>query len=865
MGEVYRATDRNLKRQVAIKVLPEAVAADAERLARFQREAEVLASLNHPNIAIIHGLEKSDRVTGLVMELVEGPTLADRIALGPISIEEAVSIAKQIANALEAAHKHGIIHRDLKPANIKLRSDGTVKVLDFGLAKPREETSSPNIDASASPTVTSPAMMTSAGLILGTAAYMSPEQARGKPTDCRTDIWAFGVVLYEMVTGKRLFDGEDVTDTIAAVVKQQPDLSGVPRTVRKLVEACLKKDPRHRLQAIGDWSLLLAEPEPDAPIQPQSHSRRVVSLAVALALATLTLAALAFVHFREVAEERRVVRLSVPLPHDSQAAYLELSPDGRRLLVVLAGEGPSQIHLRSLDSAELMRLAGTNGARTPFWSPDSHSIAFFADGALKAIPAAGGPAQVLCRETGQGRGGAWSREGIILFATENGRLRQVDAKGGGCRPVGTDDSVFRARFPAFLSDGRHFFYIRQAADDESSLDVYLASFDDYPGRKVLAGTPHVVYAPAPPGGSAHVLLLRERRLIAQRFDDASFQLVGDPFVVAEQGAITFSRQVGASAAADGTLVYLAGRSDESQLVWVDRSGKVLEKVGPRAEQSGVTLSPDGTITTIFRLDENGSQGALWLRDLVRGSETPLTKPGFVGEAVWSPDGRRLWVGMVGSEGPGTYEKDLRSGALELVDRDSAAAPKIGSDWSRDGRFRVYTENDPKTLGDIWYVPLSAGKIVGKPVALLRTPAMESQGQLSPDGKWLAYTSNETGAFEVYIRAFPSGASMWRVSVDGGREPRWRSDGRELFFHNAVGVRRIGVSAVAVVPDGQVGLHIDSSRTLFEVAAFPYSTRQNLFTYSPHPDGQRFLVSMLADTSEQTVNVITNWQKAIDPK
>ena len=864
MGEVYRAKDTSLGRDVAIKVLPNAFAQDAERLARFEREAKTLASLSHPNIAIVHGFEKADSVRALVMEFVEGETLAERIGRGPIAVDDALLIARQMAEALEAAHEHGIVHRDLKPANIKLRTDGTVKVLDFGLAKAVEPAAA-GITATESPTITSPAMMTGVGIILGTAAYMCPEQARGKKTDYRADIWSFGVVLYEMVIGKRLFEGEDVTDTIASVVKQHPDLTAVPREVRKVVEACLKKDPRQRLQAIADWKLLVADADADTSLQAELRSARLPWFAAFAA--ALALAALAFVHFREVLPEERVVRLSVTPPDNSQVGFLELSPDGRRLLLVASAEGRSQIqqiHLRSLDSPEWTLLAGTNNARTPFWSPDSRSIGFFADGRLKVISAAGGPAQVLCSETGLGYGGTWNHDDVILFATDRGRLRRVNAKGGECHPVGNDDLKYRARLPVFLPDGRHFFYIGLPGD--SSAGVYLGTLDDFPGRRLLPDISSVVYTPAASGRSAHLLFLRASTLMAQPFDHATLQTVGDPFAVAEQASTTFTAsQVAASAAADGTLVYLAGRSTEAQLTWLDRNGKELGKVGPRANQSGVALSPDGNAVVVHRRDRSNEPG-LWLHDLVRGSESRLMPPGSPGGggAQWSPDGSRIWFGMgpAAPEGPGVYQKDIKSGSLELVrKRDPTGPPAATSDWSRDGRFLIYTVADPKTRADIWYLPLASGKPDGEVVRLLATDAGESQGQVSRDGRWLAYTSNESGALEVYIRAFPSGEGVWRVSVDGGREPRWRADGRELFFMMG-GPDRMALFAVAIMPDGRGGLRIGSPQRLFDVAVVSIVPQDNIFAYSPHPDGERFLVNALADTGEQTVNVITNWQKTV---
>ena len=655
MGEVYRATDTNLKRQVAIKVLPDAVATDSERLARFQREAEVLASLNHPNIAAIHGLERADGQTALVMELVEGPTLADRIAQGPIPIEEALPIARQMAEALEAAHERGIIHRDLKPANIKVRPDGTVKVLDFGLAKAMEPSVVTAAGVSLSPTITSPAM-TMAGVILGTAAYMSPEQARGKVVDKRADIWAFGCVLYEMLTGQGAFGGEDVTVTLARVVEREPNLDAlppaIPARVRQVLGLCLRKDPKQRVSDIRDVRLALdgafesVAPPTTATAAASTHGRHAWMAAFAVAVVgMIALGVPALRHVREMPPEEPSLQLSVPLPTNSTPRFLEMSPDGRRLLVSVFQDGRTRLYVRSLDSPEWQPLSGADAARTPFWSPDSRFIGFFGDGALQVIPAAGGPARELCSETGTGQGGTWNPSGVILFGSDSGPLRRVDAKGGTCAVVGKDDLGSSARLPDFLPDGNHFFYVGVPRGDPASRGVYLAALDDFTPRKILADYSGVVYAPPLAGGRAHLMFLRDTTLMAQPFDDATLEAVGDPFPVASRAATTMTGPQVAASVSNGTLVYLAGRSRETQLTWFDRSGKELGTAGPRAQHVGVVLSPDGNAVLTSRTESNG-QSALWLYDLARGSESRFLPPGTqYGRPAWFPDSRRVLFRM----------------------------------------------------------------------------------------------------------------------------------------------------------------------------------------------------------------------------
>ena len=853
MGEVYRATDSRLGRDVAIKVSHERFSE------RFDREARAIASLNHPNICTLYDVGPDY----LVMEYIEGES-----PRGPMPVGEALAIASQIADALAAAHEKGIVHRDLKPANIKIAPDGTVKVLDFGLAKAGGAgglggpggPGGPGGNDSVSPTLMSPAM-TQAGMILGTAAYMAPEQARGKPVDARADIWAFGVVLYELLTGQRLFKGEDLTETLASVVKDQPDLSAAPARVRRLLDACLQKDPKKRLQSIGDMRLLLQD-ETTAPpsVRPGLGGRLTMALAGLAAAAMLGLAALAVMHFGETPPVERSLQLSVPLPDGVGAGYVELSPDGTRLLMALSSGG---LHVRSLDSGELQPLTGTIGARSPFWSPDSRFIGFFAEGKLKVMPAAGGPAQILCGETGLGAGGTWNRSGVILFASDTGQLARVDAKGGACTPVTKADDETRASSPVFHPDGDHFFYFGVKLTDAASGGGYLATLEEPVGRKVLSDVSSIVYAPPVAAGAhSHLLFLRERTLMAQPFDDVAWQPVGDPFAVAARGSNTLSGvQVAASVASDGTLVYVAGVPRNTQLTWFDRSGKVLGTVGQPADQVNPVLSPDGNSVLTTRAAP-GDVPSGWMRDLVRDSESRLTPAGAPGEGgLWAPDGNRVLLGAAGPQGSGLYEKNIRSGELTFVRKEDPAKMWSPSDWSRAGRL-IYTAIDPKTRADIWSAPIEGGKVDEKAaVKILGTDAIESQGQVSPDGKWLAYVSTETGIYAVYLRAFPTGSQVWKVAVDRSLEPRWRADGKELYFK--VWRSPLGTfMTVTVDADERGGLRVGVPQRLFDARVYTSVIQNNVFSYSPHPDGQRLLVDVLSETGEPTVNVITHWQQAV---
>ena len=841
MGEVYRAKDTKLGREVAVKVLPAAFAQDPERLARFEREAKVLASLNHPNIAQIYGIEER----ALVMELVTGETLK-----GPLPPATALHYAMQIAEALEAAHEKGVVHRDLKPGNVMVTADGVVKILDFGLAAVAQDRGSNTGNPVNDPTLTMRA--TQAGIIIGTAAYMSPEQASGKLVDRRADIWSFGVVLFEMLTGERLFDGETISHTLADVLRGPIDFDKLPRetpsAIRGLLKRCLDRNVKNRLRDIGEARIVLenagdAEVPPPAPVRAARLPWVLATLAIPLAAAAF------FLHLREKPPEEAALRLSVPLPGRFAVEYVALSPDGRTVAMVANSGKNSGLWVRALDSLPLRSVSNTDNARHPFWSADSRSLGFFADGKLKIVAATGGPATVLC-EAGTGGGGAWNREGAILFGADSGPIQRVNAGGGVPSPVTQAEPGVRHLLPAFLPDGKHFLYLAQSPDQSKS-GVYLGALSQLAGRKLLPDMSSAFIAPRRKGASNDFLLFRrENALMAQPFKLDTLQLAGDPFSVALQLAHTSTpAQVAASVAENGILVYLAGPSrNETQLTWVDRSGKELGKVGPLAEQNGVALSPDQkAIARAY--PGSSSRSGLWLRDLARDVETRFTLPPFAGPAVWSPDSSRIAF-----SGPQSlYVKNASGGPEQLLLQTGHRVTP--SDWSRDGKYLLFTDLDPKTRGDIWYLPLDASGKPGGVVAFLKTEFNESQGQFSPDGHWVAYVSDESGQYEVYMRPFPSGSATTRISSSGGKEPRWRADGKELYYLSESGFMAVSVRSR---PGGPLQAGVPEA--LFDLQSRHVIPEGNFFSYSPSADGQRFLTKILPEAALPTLNVVTNWEE-----
>jgi len=856
MGEVYRARDSKLGRDVALKVLPDAFTLDRDRIARFKREAHVLASLNHPNIAAIFGFEDSSHVHALVLELVDGPTLAARIALGPIPVDEALSMARQIADALETAHEQGVVHRDLKPANVVVRPDGTVKVLDFGLAKAMA--GSPGAaDLSQSPTVTSPALMTGAGIVLGTAAYMSPEQARGKPVDHRADIWAFGVVLFEMLTGQRLFPGETVSDTLASVLKTDPPWDALPPStppaLRRVLRSCLEKDPRRRLQAIGDRRLLLDDFTLHVA---QAAPSRVTPIAVgSAAILAMALLALGLVHFRETsawATRPPVARATIALPPGDEVDHrgtpaVALSPDGTKLVYVGTRENTTrQLFLRVMDGAEATAIAGTEGAYVPFFSPDGQWIGFFSQGKLKKVPADGGAAQVLC-DAPSGLGADWAADDTIYFMPFNtSGVWKVAASGGTPQEVTKLDrskGEVSHRWPQLLPGGAAVLFTVWTGPgwDEKSLHMQVLKTGE---RRVLAqGASTGRYV-----SSGHLVYNRDgvQRLMALPFDVERLQVMGGPAVgLAEQvweGGAEGAQYAVSSA---GTMAYVASHPAryERRMVWVDRTGKVEPLPAMPRPYYDPRISPDGRQ---FAVSSEEATERVWTFDFARPILTALTGPGSSQAPLWTPDGKRVIyrATRMGSRNLAWKAADGSGEEHRLTTNDNMQTPVS---VSPDGKLLACTELDPAEGNDIWLVALDGGK----PVPFLRTRASEANPHFSPDGRWLAYVSDESGRREVYVQPFPGPGGKWMISTGGGTEPVWARDGRELFY-------RSGDKLMAVTVATQPAFVAGLPRALFEGAFEPTGTGTSGFDVSP--DGRRFL--MIQPTAPERpathVNVVINW-------
>jgi eukaryotic-like serine/threonine-protein kinase len=851
MGVVFRALDTKLQREVALKLLPEHFADDPERLARFQREAQVLATLNHPNIAHIHGLEDSTGRTCIVMELVEGETLQDRIQRGSIPLSEALPVARQICEALEAAHGKGIIHRDLKPANVKVTPQGRVKVLDFGLAKAVEPASAkPSL--SNSPTLSMAA--TNAGMILGTAAYMSPEQAKGRAVDRRTDIFAFGCVLFEMLTGRHAFEGDDVTEIVGRVVTAEPDWSKLPAetpaSIERVIRRAMKKDPRHRLGDIHDARLEIEEAlsEPagaSKAVHPSGPSSRAAWATAGVALAAAAVFAIPAVrYFRDgPAPEAPEMRVEITTPSTSAPLQFELSPDGRYLAFVASGGGPQRLWLRALDKTAAQPLTGTEGAEYPFWSADGRSIAFSSAGKLKRVDIAGGSPQVVAGVSPQ-FGGTWNADGTILFSTFSGVLFRVSGSGG--VPVAVtrlDPSQVQHRYPRFLPDGRHYFFYAIGSADTSG--IYLASLDgESPKRLMAADTAGLYLAPN------MVLFGRGKTIMAQHLDLKRGELVGEAVGVADFDANSALGLSGLSVSANNQIA-LRGGGELRSLRWYDRSGHATTAAGDPDTGLPVypELSPDGCQVAVSKTVQTNQD--IWLRDLLRGSVTRLTFDTAVDSApIWSPDGMRI---VFGSNRKGPYQLYAKSssgagGEDLLLESPNTVFPL---DWSKDGRFLLYSEVDVKTGRDLWALPVTGSD--RKPIPIGTTTVDEQNGQFSPDGRWVAYQINESGEFQIVVQPFPQPTGKWQVSTGGGTDPRWRADGKELYF---------------ISPDGKMmasSINVQGSTfaATAPVALFQASPVTGLGfnkqEYAVSRDG-RFLINQPAEASiNAPITLILNWK------
>jgi len=868
MGEVYRACDTKLNRIVALKVLPERFALDPDRMARFTREAQLLATLNHPNIAAIYGLDESSGAQALVLELVDGPTLADRIALGPIPVDVALAIARQMAEALEAAHEKGIIHRDLKPANIKIARNGMVKVLDFGLAKVWD--GAPQTDLSGSPRLTAADL--GERTVLGTPAYMSLEQARGQSLDRRTDIWAFGAVLYEMLTGRPAFPGESVSDTIVAILEREPDLTVLPAAspppIRRLLRRCFQKDRARRLADMADARLdiddALSGSERDAPVALSiSRTRGRLTWASSLLLVGSTATAIVAWATRPVPvplETTRTIISVAPTGETSGSNPLEqrvgaarptrtavaLSPDGKTLVFDAIWGGRPQLYVRAMDQLSATPISGTSVGRSPFFSPDGQWVGFGADGELRKVPLSGGPAVTLCKASAL-FGASWGDDGTIVFAEQrNGGLRRVAAVGGTPESLTTPQpGEYSHRLPHMLPGSRAvIFTILKGPDLWDDTQIVVRSLDTGQQTVLVTGGADGRYV-----STGHLVYVRLGTLMAVPFDPVRLEVTGGATGVidgvmqaadhnASYMANTLAGQFTVSD--DGALVYLTGgavAASDRSLAWVDRHGASVPLPAPSRSYFGPRLSPDGQRVAVntFGLLQ------VWSVDIARGTLSPVTVDGRSDHGVFAPDGKRIVFrsGAAGTEGNLSWKAADGSGAVEpLTDGGRSQTP---SSWSPDGTTLAFMD-EGESKGyfqfDIWLLSMGDRRTR----ALIHTAANEMTPEFSPDGRWLAYVSNESGREEVYVQPYPGPGERHTISTNGGFQPAWNPNGRELFYVQAGGLnsgssgRTLMSVKVATAPAFQAG----TPEPMFENTDLRSNWGRN---YDVAPDGQRFLLAI----------------------
>ena len=852
MGEVWRATDQKLGREVALKILPESFARDPERMARFQREAHVLASLNHPNIAAIYGVEER----ALVLELVEGPTLGDRIRNGSLPLDQTLKIARQVADALEYAHDKGVVHRDLKPANVKVTPEGVVKVLDFGLAKIAEEPPPPGADPDNSPTLTLAA--TRMGVIIGTAAYMAPEQASGLPVDKRADIWSFGVVLWEMLAGGRMFSGQTVSHTLAAVLTKDFDWNRIPAStpapIRHILRRCLEREVKNRLRDIGEARVAIGEqlshPAQEIETKPAlvaNRPRWALGAAALAALAVASAAALAVIHFSEKTAVQNIVRFPVAPPPGMTFETWDLpsiSPDGQKLVFGGPGaDGKRFLWLRAMDSQDLVQLAGTENAYFPFWSPDSRSVAFFAQEKLKRMDMPGGPPVTICDAPGNSSGGSWSRDGVIVFGRRRA-LYQVPAGGGDPKALLEPDKSRKEQYlawPWFLPDGKHFLYLAGNSETGKSM-IQVGSLGSKEVKAVMPAESNAMYSAA-----GFLLFNRQESLMARPFDAANLEFKGDPFPVAERlGAIAVLPGVAYAISENGVLVYRGGGRNEAQLTWFNREGRRLGTVGERGEYRQFVLSPDDKRVALERYDPKTNTRDLWLLDLATGIFSRFTSdPSNDQDAVWSPDSRALAFTSNRKGSADLYKKVIGESEETLL--LASPEPKFSEDWLADGSI-IY--DSPTGGRNIFRLPPASP---AKPVLLYQDGFVKDEPKVSPDGRWISYASNETGRWEVYAAAFPSFAQRRQVSSGSGCGPHWRKDGRELYYMSMDGkLMAVDVKAGAALETG-------TPKLLFQTSVKP-DGRLDLFSVTS--DGQRFLYAEPVEQEAAPIQVVLNWHAGV---
>jgi Tol biopolymer transport system component len=868
MGEVYRARDTRLDRSVAVKVLPSHLSASPEVRQRFEREAKTISQLSHPHICALFDVGREGDIEYLVMELLEGETLSERLARGPLPLEQTLRYGQEIADALDKAHRQGIVHRDLKPANVMLTKTG-VKLLDFGLAKAMETPAS-NGSLTSLPTQQG---LTQEGTILGTFQYMAPEQLEGKEADGRTDVFALGATLYEMATGRKAFSAASQASLITAIMSAEPPaISSVvpmsPPALDRVVRKCLAKDPEDRWQSaadLGSEMKWIAEgSSAGLGAAAASRSRRLPGWLVPGLLAVVAAALLAALLTRRAAAPLPVLRVSILPPEGSalmatgiRGGPVEISPDGTRLVFTArVAEGPNQLWVRSLAESSARPLAGTEGAERPFWSPDGRFVGFFSDRALRKVAAGGGPVFRLA-EANESRGGTWNRDGVILYTPDSrGPIYRVSADGG--TPVvasnyGEKDATHR--YARFLPDGRHFLYLLRhgGAGAGQNPEIRVGALDSKESKLAVSAASNAVYA------SGYLLYVREKALVAQRFDLDKLAVVGEPAVVASDVLMDerFSRGV-FSASDTGILAYETGRSSTASVLrWIDRTGKVLGDVGEPAEYfngSNVGISPDGTRAAASIVDLRTGVSDIWMIDLASGTRsrfTAGTKDKF--SSTWSPDGKMLAFATDHPGGPSGYDIVVRNtdGNSEKVIVSDAIENEVPTGFSPDGRLLLFSKRR-NLRDDLLAIPVDGG---GAPKPIAATPAYETLGQVSPNGRYVAYMSDESGRFEIYATTFPDAGGRWQVSQNGGQEPRWASSGRELFFF---------------APDNRLmAAEVKTESGSFEIGAIRplFQARQmgQTFRYDVARDGQRFLVNAGLKEELSPITLVTNWTDELERK
>jgi eukaryotic-like serine/threonine-protein kinase len=879
MGEVYRARDTRLERSVAVKILPQHLADKADASERFEREARTISSLNHPNICQLHDVGQQDGVRYLVMELLEGETLAARLRRGPLPLEQVLRYGAEIADGLHAAHRRGVVHRDLKPGNVMLTRSGA-KLMDFGLAKGIIQQNLVSEGLTATLTSSHATPLTQQGTIVGTFQYMAPEQIEGKEADARSDIFSLGAVLYEMVSGKRAFEGKTLVSVAASILEKEPEPIRTlqpltPASLERVIRKCLAKDPDARWQSAGDLASELrwiAESSTSGThIAPTVGARRGARVSEWLAWMFCALAIIAVIVLSLVlgfsGSEKPVVRMQIATPEKLQFNFVGdnggppvISPDGKNIVFAARAEGKNQLFLRSLDKLKPQPISGTEEGTFPFWSPDSRSIAFFADGKLKRADLAGGPPVTIC-DAPVGRGGSWSNNGTIVFSpTFTEALLQVPATGG--TPTAAtklSDKYTTHRWPWFLPDGHHFLYLaaNHAATNSPTTAVFWASLDGKDNKLLFTSPSNAIYA------SGHVLYVRDNTLMAHPFDGSSGQLQGEAVPLNGDVQVDGTVWRGTFSSSDtGTLVYQPGvLGARHRLTWFDRSGKELGSVSGPDAFSLMELSPDDKKAAVTIGDP---VGVIWMYDMVHNTRTRFTFGNDSNvDAIWSRDGKKLAylegdlnnafsrkVIVKASDGSGETKELIDIGTVHTLQQEL-------NDWSPDGRYILYESG---TIGqgngiDLWLLPLSGDK----PVPFVSSPDDQQFGQFSPDGRWVAYSSSETGRPEIYVVPFPATGAKWQISTNGGTRPRWRRDGKEIVFE----VEGSGKVMSAQVNGSGSNFEVGEVRLLFETTNLPPNNAGSQWSLTS--DGQKLLAITTGETGALPLTVIQNWTEELRRK